>query len=85
MKKILIGLVALILIAIVLVKFFSNSPDQKLIKPQTDSTNLDKPSPVPSPSIEPIEVNESTQLKELNSSLSPEDFSSDYKKLKEGI
>lgn len=85
MKKVLIAPVVLILVTIILVKFFATSPDQELIKPQTTSTNSEKPSPIPSPSIKPIEVGESTKLKELNSSLSPEDFSPDYKELKESI
>lgn len=87
MKKVLIALVILILVTIILIKFFADSPDQELIKPQTTSTNLEKQtsSPAPTPSAKPIEVNESTQLKELNSSLTPEDFSSDYKDLKTSI
>lgn len=87
MKKILIASIVLILTIVVLVKFFLSSPDQKLVKPQTTSTNLEKQiqAPAPTPSAKPIEVNESTQLKELNLSLTPEDFSLDYKDLKNSI
>lgn len=84
MKKVLIALIILILVTLILVKFFADSPDQKLVNPQATS-NSDQPSPIPSPSTKPIEVDESTKLKELNSSLTPEDFSSDYKELKESI
>lgn len=83
MKKAVVFLI-IIFALIALGVFLSRPKTTKQIIPNLESKTI-KASPTPDPSPTPPVINEETNLEELNTSLTPDDFSSDYTKLKDSL
>ncbi len=76
-------LIAIILITVILLFFIAKRSDNKTVSPQASASNIQVPTATPTPTPLPPVFDQSSNLRAETEKLIPEDFSGDFKSLKE--